>query len=93
MQRIRRAVAVHGVVQGVGFRYFALRVAARHNLTGWVANHPDGTVRLEAEGDPASIDAFLASIRQGPTGGLVSRLEVVEIPIVNDRDFQVVSWR
>ena len=43
-------VIVHGVVQGVGFRYFVLRRAQPLGLTGWVRN-PDGNVN-RAEGRP-----------------------------------------
>jgi hypothetical protein len=39
---------VTGLVQGVGYRYFAFNAARRLSLTGWVRNCADGSV--EAEG-------------------------------------------
>src|SRR5919108_517149 len=55
----RRRFRVTGVVQGVGFRPFVYRLAARHGLAGHVLN--DGTgVLIEAEG--SSLDAFAAAL-------------------------------
>jgi acylphosphatase len=67
----RLDAVVHGRVQGVGYRYFVLGLAARQGLSGWVANQPDGSVRCVAEGPRAALDALLASLRQGPPGARV----------------------
>jgi hydrogenase maturation protein HypF len=56
-------IAVHGVVQGVGFRPFVHRLAARHALTGWVRNG-SGEVQIHVEGDSAAITAFVAALRR-----------------------------
>ena len=66
---------VFGQVQGVGFRWYVRGRALRHGLTGRAANHPDGTVEVEAEGDRAALEHFLASLREGP--GRVDRIEHV----------------
>lgn len=58
----RRRIAVRGVVQGVGFRPFAYRLAREHGLTGFVGNDTDGVV-IEAEGAPPALDAFVADLR------------------------------
>ena len=43
----QRLVAnVRGSVQGVGFRWFVQREAARLGLDGWVANRSDGSVEV-----------------------------------------------
>ena len=55
-------IAVHGVVQGVGFRPFVHRLAARHALTGWVRNG-SGDVQIHVEGETAAIAAFVAALR------------------------------
>ena len=58
----RRRFRVGGVVQGVGFRPFVFGLARHHDLVGFVLN--DGTgVLIEAEGEPAELAAFAASIR------------------------------
>jgi len=66
---------VHGLVQGVGFRYFVLRHALRQGLRGWVCNRADGTVELWAEGPSRNLDALLAELEQGPVGSRVERVD------------------
>ena len=70
-----RAV-VRGRVQGVGFRYSAVREATRLRVTGEVANLPDGSVEVIAEGDSASLEALLSWLRRGPPGAHVSGVDV-----------------
>ncbi len=43
-------IIVRGLVQGVGFRYFAYRHAVNLGLTGWVRNLYNDDVELEVEG-------------------------------------------
>ncbi len=62
----RMHATVHGMVQGVGFRAFVQREAARLNVTGWVANRPDGTVEVVAEGRREALDRLAHALRQGP---------------------------
>jgi len=59
MDRQQRKVIFSGRVQGVGFRYTAVRTAERYDVTGHVRNCPDGTVEVIVEGEPKEIDAFL----------------------------------
>jgi acylphosphatase len=70
----RLEAVVHGRVQGVGFRWFVRRTASGLGLAGWVANSPDGTVAVTAEGDPAALDRLLAALHEGPAGARVSRV-------------------
>jgi acylphosphatase len=39
-------------------------------VVGYVRNLPDGTVELEAEGEPAEVDRFLAAIGREFTGNI-----------------------
>jgi acylphosphatase len=71
----RLTATVHGRVQGVGFRWFVVRTASRAGLTGWVANQPDGTVRVVAEGAPDALDQLAAALAEGPTGASVERVD------------------
>ena len=57
---------VHGIVQGVGFRYSAIREARRLFLNGWVRNAHNGDVEVWAEGPPENLSQFLAWLRRGP---------------------------
>jgi acylphosphatase len=90
--RTRLEATVRGVVQGVGFRWFAIREAQRRGLTGWVANERDGSVRVVAEGDPDDVAAFRAALEAGPPGALVERVSAVEMPATGGfGDFSVRS--
>jgi acylphosphatase len=62
----RLSARITGRVQGVGFRNFTLLRARDLGLTGWVRNEPDGSVRLEAEGDPDALDDLEAALQNGP---------------------------
>lgn len=57
-----------GRVQGVGFRYQTLQVAKEYEVSGWVANLPDGRVQLEAEGQPAEVKDFIAAVQERMEG-------------------------
>ena len=52
-----------GSVQGVGFRYTAVSLAAQFAVTGFVRNLPDGRVQLVVEGDDAEIKPFSKAIK------------------------------
>jgi len=64
----RRVVHFAGTVQGVGFRFTALRAAERFDVTGEVRNLPDGRVRVIVEADPEEIDAFIAEVQRRMSG-------------------------
>jgi acylphosphatase len=74
-----RAV-VTGRVQGVGFRYSAVREARGLGVLGRVANLPDGSVEVAAEGDPLRLKQFLAWLHKGPPGAYVRDVAVMWAP-------------
>ncbi|HPL82880.1 MAG TPA: acylphosphatase [Candidatus Omnitrophota bacterium] len=51
-----------GRVQGVGFRFAALRIAENLRLCGYVRNLDDGRVEILAEGSESLLKDFLAQI-------------------------------
>ena len=71
---------VRGRVQGVGFRWFAMREATRLKLMGYVRNLPDGSVEVCAQGTPAALDALAAALANGPPAGRVAGVEKQELP-------------
>ena len=85
----RRAIAVQGVVQGVGFRPFIYQLARRHGLSGWVTN-TSGEVRIEAEGTAENLDAFLADIElQSPPQSRISKVMSTTISVTGESDFLI----
>jgi len=70
-----RKLHIHGKVQGVGFRFFATRVARRLGLRGWIQNLRDGSVEAIVEGDTEKIEEWLVELREGPRYAEVSRID------------------
>ena len=67
---------VKGRVQGVGFRYSAIREAQRLRLCGWVRNTIAGDVEAWAEGPSEKLALFQAWLRRGPQLARVDSLEI-----------------
>ena len=67
---------VTGHVQGVGFRYFVLRRADGLGLDGWVRNEANRSVEIEASGDRAALEQFIAAVRPGPRGARVEEFMI-----------------
>ncbi|MDO4810135.1 MAG: acylphosphatase [Eubacteriales bacterium] len=84
---IRRHYIIKGTVQGVGFRYRAYHAAEHCGVTGWVRNLYDGSVEMEAEGDPEDIREMFSLIERGPFIN-IEDMEVKEIPIQESRSFE-----
>jgi acylphosphatase len=76
----RRAFKVHGLVQMVGFRYWAQRQGKRLGLRGTVRNCPDGTVEIAFAGPPGEVAEMEILLQQGPPAARVERLEAVAPP-------------
>jgi acylphosphatase len=64
MSKKRMQVFFSGMVQGVGFRFTAERLARRFPVTGFVRNLEDGRVEVTAEGEETSLAEFLTAIRE-----------------------------
>jgi acylphosphatase len=52
-----------GMVQGVGFRFTAERIARTLGVSGWVKNLADGRVELVSEADERTLADFLGRIK------------------------------
>lgn len=76
---IARRFFISGEVQGVGFRYFAQRSSARHQVRGFVRNLADGRVEVLAEGVAAAVEAFKLDLAAGPSYSRVSGVEEIVI--------------
>ncbi len=53
-----------GVVQGVGFRYTAQRIAKNLGMCGWVRNCPDSRVEIKVQGLKDSVEGFMAQLEE-----------------------------
>jgi hydrogenase maturation protein HypF len=85
----RRAIAVQGVVQGVGFRPFVYGLASRLELSGFVKNRLGG-VLIEVEGDVRSLDHFLTELATRPPPlARIDHLVWERRPPQGDRQFRI----
>jgi len=75
--QVARKFSIRGEVQGVGYRYFAQRAAARHQVVGYVRNCSDGTVEALAEGPANSVEAFKHDLVTGPQWAVVDHVEEI----------------
>jgi len=71
-------VTLTGRVQGVGFRWFALRQAQLYGIRGQVRNMPDGSVEVVACGDEPALGIYLSVLRKGPDYGHVTGFHIHE---------------
>lgn len=69
-------ILVSGVVQGVGYRYFALRYAQELGLRGFARNLYTGDVEVAVEGERGLILEFIKALRMGPPSAHVATLQV-----------------
>lgn len=69
---------IYGAVQGVGFRYWAVREAAAFKVTGYVRNLYDGSVEAVLEGPRDDVSGFERVLGEGPSYGRVRRVDVIE---------------
>ncbi len=63
-------IEISGIVQGVGFRPFIYRTAARHKLDGTISNTTEGVVIKINAKDQAALDRFIddiKSLKPGPS--------------------------
>lgn len=74
---VARKFLISGEVQGVGYRFFAQRAAARHQVTGYVRNLKDGRVEAFAEGEAETVEAFKHDLTAGPKFSKVEHLEEI----------------
>ena len=68
-------VVVYGHVQGVFFRTFASREAAKLGMSGYVRNLPTGgAVEVQAEGEREQLKKIIGSLEVGPPAARVEKI-------------------
>jgi acylphosphatase len=76
---VARKFFISGEVQGVGYRFFAQRASARHQVVGYVKNLHDGRVEVLAEGSAQSVEAFKHELLTGPRFSSVDNIEELNL--------------
>ncbi len=91
MERIH--VFYSGIVQGVGFRFTAERIALELGIKGWVRNLSNGGVEIVAEGSKEKLNEFLSRIRNGILKRYIQDVDVRwDKARGNFEDFQIRFW-
>ena len=73
---------VSGRVQGVGFRFFAARIAGQLGVSGYVKNLNDGRVEVYAIGVLSQLQALHRELRRGPSHALVQSVDESDAEIL-----------
>ena len=79
---VRKAGRAVGRVQGVGFRFFVMSNAKSFGITGWVKNMSDGSVTMELQGEPQTVERLIAKIKRGNDWIKVTDFEQSDLPVV-----------
>lgn len=79
MATVARRFLIRGGVQGVGYRFFAQRAAAKHQVMGYVRNEPDGSVEVLVEGPATNVEAFKNDLAAGPQWVRVEQVEEINL--------------
>jgi acylphosphatase len=80
---------IGGIVQGVGFRFFAQRKAASLGLVGYARNLDDGRVEVYAVGPPGRLDDLAAALHSGPRSSEVRAIEEREATVEDLSSFSI----
>ena len=83
-----KRVLYSGRVQGVGFRFTTVEVAAGFAVVGYVRNLPTGEVELVAEGVADQVDGFLAAVAERMAGH-IARTDVADAPPTGLAGFEI----
>ena len=82
-------IKVTGRVQGVWFRQYTLEKAKELGLLGFVRNESDGSVYIEAEGEPVKLDALIIWLYTGSPMSKVMDVNVSQGVLKDFKDFKI----
>ncbi|MCM8819057.1 MAG: acylphosphatase [Candidatus Omnitrophica bacterium] len=74
----RHRLYIEGIVQGVGFRWYARRIGNLVKVCGWVKNLSDGRVEIVIEGEEDRLERFLQELKNGYLGNNIRKIEKFE---------------
>jgi len=74
-------ILIEGQVQGVGFRWFSERQAARWRVVGFARNLADGRVEVRAQAEEHALANFCDELRRGPRHAQVEGFTVTPVPL------------
>ena len=75
--KVSAEIRVEGIVQGVGYRWYAERKARELRLYGTAQNLDNGNVLIRVEGDKSVIEEFIIALWAGPSFSEVKQVHTV----------------
>ena len=88
--RVRKAIEVTGIVQGVGFRPYVYRLAFERRLAGFITNTSAG-VSIEVEGPAEAVDDFVSRLpREAPRLARITQVAAHDIPARAEGEFCIL---
>ena len=78
---LQARLTIRGQVQGVGYRYWAMKTGLRLGIAGWVRNRSDGSVEALIVGDDAAIGAMIDACRRGPATAEVDEVDIEPVDL------------
>lgn len=73
---MEKCLKISGRVQGVGFRFWAARLARSiGDISGYACNLPDGDVLIFMSGEEAKLNQMQAYLYKGPLFARVDKIE------------------
>jgi hydrogenase maturation protein HypF len=91
--RVRKAIEVSGIVQGVGFRPYVYRLAVERHLAGFITNTAAG-VSIEVEGPADAVDDFVSRLPvEAPPLARITQMAALDIPARAEGEFRILPSR
>ncbi len=91
MKKIHQRIEIHGIVQGVGFRPFVARLAAKFSQKGWIKNTFSG-VLIAIEGLENQQQTFLKCLQtELPPFAEIQSFKLTMQPLENFKKFEILA--
>jgi acylphosphatase len=83
MNIVAKHIIFSGQVQGVGFRFTALRAAKQCDLVGFVRNLPNGSVEMVVQGQAGDVTNCIEILKKSFEG--ITSVKIDDVPVDTDR--------
>lgn len=84
-------IKVKGIVQQVGFRKFSKAQADKLHIGGYAQNQIDTSVKICAYGEEEDLEAFISTLKIGPSRSKVESVEFEVIPDNPSDSFEIIQ--
>lgn len=73
-------ITIKGLVQGVGYRYYAYTLAQQYDIKGYALNHYNGDMEVVAiNEEELKLNEFAEQLKHGPAKSRVDDVQVEEL--------------